>query len=312
MSEDLVKGSVYAPITLNQYAYCWNQPLDLIDLDGLRPYANLPTMTVDGQGNIVITAKPPAAPGIYHSISVSIPASAGISAGDITLQPGGFTVNDGSGQSTTINWGNDPNGITSTTQLPETPFQQTTVISPTNVAVEMGISFGNHIVGTGFTANQYGVAHYFSIKTKGDDGWIFTEKIGIYILDSDGNPISPYDDAAEGAINMDRLIQFIIGLGLLSYLPGEIIRDLINNKNCVGDDCGQGGGGRPDNVRDISDALNNIRSETDVAEDILDSLRNRPASFDLGLGEGLIITTGITAVIVAVACKFGVCGLAPQ
>ena len=37
LSEDLLKGIVEAPFTFNPYVYCWNQPLDFIDLDGLDP-----------------------------------------------------------------------------------------------------------------------------------------------------------------------------------------------------------------------------------------------------------------------------------
>jgi len=34
-SEDILKGDVHSPLSLNNYTYCWNQPLDFIDLDGL-------------------------------------------------------------------------------------------------------------------------------------------------------------------------------------------------------------------------------------------------------------------------------------
>jgi len=37
VSEDLIKGYGLAPKTLNQYTYCWNQPIDLVDLDGRIP-----------------------------------------------------------------------------------------------------------------------------------------------------------------------------------------------------------------------------------------------------------------------------------
>jgi len=34
---DLIKGSTDTPITLNEYTYCWNQPLVWVDVDGLHP-----------------------------------------------------------------------------------------------------------------------------------------------------------------------------------------------------------------------------------------------------------------------------------
>jgi RHS repeat-associated protein len=34
-SEDQIKGIVGIPQSFNQYAYCWNQPIDFVDLDGL-------------------------------------------------------------------------------------------------------------------------------------------------------------------------------------------------------------------------------------------------------------------------------------
>ena len=37
MSEDIIKGNGFYPFTMNHYAYCWNRPLDLVDLDGLMP-----------------------------------------------------------------------------------------------------------------------------------------------------------------------------------------------------------------------------------------------------------------------------------
>lgn len=37
ISEDFIKGFIEAPFTLNNYGYCWNRPLDLVDLDGLLP-----------------------------------------------------------------------------------------------------------------------------------------------------------------------------------------------------------------------------------------------------------------------------------
>ena len=37
VSEDVVKGVATHPFTMNAYAYCWNRPLDLVDLDGREP-----------------------------------------------------------------------------------------------------------------------------------------------------------------------------------------------------------------------------------------------------------------------------------
>ena len=37
VSEDLVKGVIQAPFTQNHYVYCWNDPMNLVDLDGLTP-----------------------------------------------------------------------------------------------------------------------------------------------------------------------------------------------------------------------------------------------------------------------------------
>jgi hypothetical protein len=34
---NLIKGFQMHPFTLNQYAYYWNSPLNLVDLDGLHP-----------------------------------------------------------------------------------------------------------------------------------------------------------------------------------------------------------------------------------------------------------------------------------
>lgn len=37
ISEDLMRGFIEMPYTLNHYGYCWNRPLDLVDLDGWIP-----------------------------------------------------------------------------------------------------------------------------------------------------------------------------------------------------------------------------------------------------------------------------------
>lgn len=37
VSEDVVKGFIILPVSLNHYIYCWNRPLDLVDLNGLWP-----------------------------------------------------------------------------------------------------------------------------------------------------------------------------------------------------------------------------------------------------------------------------------
>ncbi len=36
-SEDIIKGSIDMPFTLNHYGYCWGNPMILVDLDGMSP-----------------------------------------------------------------------------------------------------------------------------------------------------------------------------------------------------------------------------------------------------------------------------------
>ena len=36
-STDTIKGDIAFPFTINEYGYCWNSPLNLVDLDGLQP-----------------------------------------------------------------------------------------------------------------------------------------------------------------------------------------------------------------------------------------------------------------------------------
>jgi len=38
--EDIIKGSIVYPDTINHYAYCWNDPMGLVDLDGALPSFN--------------------------------------------------------------------------------------------------------------------------------------------------------------------------------------------------------------------------------------------------------------------------------
>lgn len=37
ISEDKIRGTIAAPFTMNHYGYCWNRPVDFVDLDGLSP-----------------------------------------------------------------------------------------------------------------------------------------------------------------------------------------------------------------------------------------------------------------------------------
>ena len=41
ISEDFIKGHIAAPYTMNHYNYCWNRPLDLVDLNGMEPVMNI-------------------------------------------------------------------------------------------------------------------------------------------------------------------------------------------------------------------------------------------------------------------------------
>ncbi|MEE1100315.1 MAG: RHS repeat-associated core domain-containing protein, partial [Agathobacter sp.] len=36
-SEDFIKGHIAVPYTMNHYNYCWNRPVDLVDLNGMWP-----------------------------------------------------------------------------------------------------------------------------------------------------------------------------------------------------------------------------------------------------------------------------------
>ena len=66
VSQDMVKGFVELPQSFNSYAYCWNQPIDFIDLDGLflsraanavtNVASNVVSNVADGIGNAVDAA----------------------------------------------------------------------------------------------------------------------------------------------------------------------------------------------------------------------------------------------------------------
>lgn len=66
VSEDFIKGFIEAPFTLNNYGYCWNRPLDLVDLDGLMPEGAKTALKIVGA--VVIVA------GIVAVASVAVPA----------------------------------------------------------------------------------------------------------------------------------------------------------------------------------------------------------------------------------------------
>ena len=37
VGEDFLKGHIAVPYTMNHYSYCWNRPMDLVDLNGMWP-----------------------------------------------------------------------------------------------------------------------------------------------------------------------------------------------------------------------------------------------------------------------------------
>lgn len=47
VSEDKVKGFVAVPFTLNHYGYCWNRPMNLVDLNGRYPNAGVSQVLYD-------------------------------------------------------------------------------------------------------------------------------------------------------------------------------------------------------------------------------------------------------------------------
>jgi RHS repeat-associated protein len=51
VSEDLIRGFIEVPFTMNHYTYCWNQPIDFIDLNGMsRAPIGLSRYIVVGHG----------------------------------------------------------------------------------------------------------------------------------------------------------------------------------------------------------------------------------------------------------------------
>ncbi|MCM1264359.1 MAG: hypothetical protein NC313_16735, partial [Butyrivibrio sp.] len=54
VSEDFIKGFIEAPFTLNNYGYCWNRPLDLVDLNGLWPSWNDVKNTISNAGTAIV------------------------------------------------------------------------------------------------------------------------------------------------------------------------------------------------------------------------------------------------------------------
>lgn len=56
ISEDFIKGHTAVPYTMNHYSYCFNRPMDLVNLNGMWPTAVV-TSDLAGMENIGNTAK---------------------------------------------------------------------------------------------------------------------------------------------------------------------------------------------------------------------------------------------------------------
>ena len=49
----MVKGTIQFPFTMNHYVYCWNQPLNLVDLDGQSPVGAVSPRAISSGGSAI-------------------------------------------------------------------------------------------------------------------------------------------------------------------------------------------------------------------------------------------------------------------
>lgn len=84
VSEDKIRGRITSPYTLNPYNYCWNRPLDLVDLDGRQPEWNQKgTVTIKLSGNLTAWL------GVYVDIGISADCEGNVAVQWSYAVPGG-------------------------------------------------------------------------------------------------------------------------------------------------------------------------------------------------------------------------------
>lgn len=101
ISEDILKGFIDAPFTLNHYGYCWNRPLVLIDLDGMWPQwietvAKVVTVTVAVAAVAAVVVTATVATGGAAAVALSVAAGAavgGVVNGFVNEANGGSYIN---------------------------------------------------------------------------------------------------------------------------------------------------------------------------------------------------------------------------
>ena len=92
--KDLIKGFAELPFTLNEYGYCWNNPLILVDRNGAWPeWANKDNLKKTVAGAITVIAGAAILVGLCTSISVAGVGLAVIGAGTLIGAISGGTAN---------------------------------------------------------------------------------------------------------------------------------------------------------------------------------------------------------------------------
>ncbi len=93
--KDLVKGFAELPFTLNEYGYCWNNPLILVDRNGALPeWINKDNLKKIAAGAITIIAGAAIVVGLFTSITVAGVGLTVIGAGTIIGAVSGGTANE--------------------------------------------------------------------------------------------------------------------------------------------------------------------------------------------------------------------------
>lgn len=91
ISEDKVRGFIAAPFTLNHYTYCWNRPVDMVDLDGRWPSWVEDFTQNNGTVTLKVSANANALMGAYIDIGISLDCKGNVSVQWAYAVPG---VND--------------------------------------------------------------------------------------------------------------------------------------------------------------------------------------------------------------------------
>ena len=94
VSEDFLKGHIAVPYTMNHYSYCWNRPMDLVDLNGMWPkWVETTVKAVTVVATVVVVGAVVVGTGGTAAVIMAGALTTGVVSGNVNEALGGSYIN---------------------------------------------------------------------------------------------------------------------------------------------------------------------------------------------------------------------------